>query len=397
MFGKNHLFTYEKLGDIWDELDEICLGNYDEHPEYQKAFSSFELDPNHGYNITSRLTDEAIAFINRMAQTDEQPFFTWVNYQDPHPAFTCPQPYKDLFDPNTVELPKSFRDFDTEKQPIRNQVWRKHSDMEACSDEDMRNAIATYMGQIRLVDDSVGRMMDALEESGQMDNTIILFFSDHGELIGDHGMTHKIPAFYDCLSRIPVILKHPDGRWANTTFGGLTEEIDLVPTLLESVGIKPPATMVGKSWKADLDANNTLGKETILCEAGGGAPTWKEPIEGYCIKAPQLPTSLGPGAMLRKGDWKITIYHDDRCELYNVQKDPHEMQNLFEDPAFKEIRDELTLLLSKRLLGVKVRDVGMNWPESEGNVDVRFESLHKKGIFKDRQETTPNYSPPKSD
>jgi len=394
MFGKNHLFTYEKLDQVWDELDEICLGNYDAHPKYEKAFSSFELEPDSEYNITGRLTDETIDFMKRSASgPDKQPFFAWVNYQDPHPAFTCPQPYKDLFDPQSIELPESFRAYDADKQPIRNEVWRRHSEMESCSDDDMRRAIATYMGQIRLVDDSVGRLMDALEVSGQIDNTLVLFFSDHGELIGDHGMTHKIPAFYDSLARIPVIIRHPDGRWAGSTFEGLSEEIDLAPTLLETLGIQIPMTMVGKSWKSDLDQGLSGGKESILCEAGGGAPTWKEPIEGLKLNAPHLPTSLGPGAMLRKGDWKLSLYHDDRCELYNVKNDPGEMDNLYENETYRSIRENLTLLLTKRLLGVKVRDVGMSWPASEGTVDVRFEPLHKIAIYGKRQETTPTFSP----
>lgn len=396
MFGKNHLFTYEKLDQVWDELDEICLGNYDAHPKYKKAYSAFELETNSEYNITERLTDETIDFMNRSVASDtDQPFFAWVNYQDPHPAFTCPQPYKDLFDPQSVELPKSFTNYDAEKQPIRNETWRRHSQMESCSEGNMREAIATYMGQIRLVDDNVGRMLDSLEESGEIDNTLILFFSDHGELIGDHGMTHKIPAFYDSLARIPVIIRHPDGRWAGSTFEGLTEEIDLAPTLLESLGVHIPMTMVGKSWKSDLDQDYHAGKETILCEAGGGAPTWKDPIEGLTLNAPHLPTSLGPGAMLRKGDWKISIYHDDRGELYNVKTDPDEIDNLYESDDHMSKREELTLLLTKRLLGVKVRDVGMRWPTTEGNVDVRFESLHKIATCGDKPETNPTFSPAK--
>lgn len=151
--------------------------------------------------------------------------------------------------------------------------------------------------------------------------------------------------------------------------------------------------MVGRSWKTDLDQSRDAGKESILCEAGGGAPTCKERVEGLTLKAPHLPTSLGPGAMLRKGDWKLSIYSDDRCELYNVKNDPGETNNLYQDESHRNIREDLTLLLTKRLLGVKMRDVGLLWPESEGTVDVRFESLHKIAIYGDRKETTPTFSP----
>jgi len=373
MFGKNHLYTYDKLEDVWDSCHEICLGNYDEHPKYAKAFSSFEMEDDHEYNITGLLTDEAMEF---MEQADG-PSLTWINYQDPHPAFTCPAPYKDLFDSNEVELPATFRNFDKDKQPIRNDVWRKHSQMDECSDDDMRKAIATYMGQVRYVDDCFGKLMQFLDEKGMADNTVVLFFSDHGELLGDHGMTHKLPTFYDSLTKIPVIIRHPDKKWTGISFKGLTEEIDLVPTLLEILGVKAPPTMVGQSWYSALENADDTGKDSIISEAGGGAPTVKEPLPDYKLRAPQLPTSLGPGSMIRKGDWKLSIYQDDRCELFNIIDDPGEATNLYGINEYAAIQSELTLELMKRILGVKVRDVGLHWPYEEHPVDVRFEPLLK--------------------
>jgi arylsulfatase A-like enzyme len=373
MFGKNHLFTYDKLGDVWDTCHEVCLGNYDGHPGFEKAFSSFELGKDHEYNITGILTDEAIDFMRNA----DGPFLTWVNYQDPHPAYTCPAPYKDMFNSDEIKLPANYRDYDKSRQPVRNEVWRKHSQMDECSDDDIRKAIATYMGQIRYVDDCVGKLMRFLEEKDLAENTVVLFFSDHGELLGDFGMTHKLPVFYESLVRIPVILRHPEGKWAGTTFNGLTEEVDLVPTLFEILGVPVPPTMVGHSWVSALDQGDDSGRESTLCEAGGGAPTTTEPIEGYKLKAPHLPTSLGPGAMIRKGPWKLCLYVDDRCELYQLRDDPAELNNLYGQKEFQDIQTELTLDLTKRLLGVKVRDVGIDWPAEKYPVDVRFEALQK--------------------
>ncbi|MHB9134213.1 MAG: sulfatase family protein [Armatimonadota bacterium] len=371
MFGKNHLFTYDKLPAVWDELDEICLGNYDNHPDYHYAYSAFTLDPAHPYNITGRLTTETIDFMQRA----EQPFIAWVNYQDPHPAFTCPPPYDTLFDPDEIALPPSYHQIDREGAPLRNEMWRVHSRMPQASEAEMRRAIAMYMGQVRYVDDSVGRLLGTLEQNRLAQNTVVLFFSDHGELLGDHGMTHKLPAFYDSLTRIPTILRHPAGAWAGSVFQGLVEEVDLAPTLLELLGITIPPTMVGRSWVNALDAGEDAGRESILCEAGGGAPTWREPIPDANLRAPFAPTSFGPGAMLRKGEWKLSIYHDDAGELYNLTDDPHEMTNRYHDPTCRAIRDELTLALLKRVLGVKVRDVGLQWPGDAYPVDVRFEPL----------------------
>ncbi|MFI3213329.1 MAG: sulfatase-like hydrolase/transferase [Eubacteriales bacterium] len=376
MFGKNHLFTYERLGEVWDQLDEVCLGNYDGHPEYVHSFSSFTLADDHEFNITGRLTTEGIDFIKGC---EEKPFFLWLNYQDPHPAFCCPKPYDMMYDPKDIVLSKRVSEYVKERQPVKNEVFRIHSEMDLCTEDDLRKAIAHYMGQISYVDDSVGRIIDSLKETGNDKKTVILFFSDHGELLGDYGMTHKNPTFYDCLSRIPAILVHPDGRWESETFSGLTEEVDMVPTILETLGVEIPPTMVGKSWKKDLDQKDFVGKKNIICEAGGGNPTYKEPVEGHIINAPHAPTSFGVGAMIREGDYKLSIYGDDICELYNLAQDPDELYNLYDCDGYEKIQNHLTLALLKRIMSVKVRDIGMDWTYSEYPYDVRFEPLENVG------------------
>ncbi|MGL6201430.1 MAG: sulfatase family protein [Lachnospiraceae bacterium] len=377
MFGKNHLFTYKELPRIWDSLDEVCLGNYDGHPDYQYAFSSFTLEKDHEYNLTKRLTEEGIRF---MEETRKQPYFLWLNYQDPHPAFCCPSPYDTMFDADEIELSPAVKGYQKEKQPIRNEVFRVHSQMNLCTDSKLKKAIAHYMGQIRYVDDSVGEIVKWLKDSGDDKKTVILFFSDHGELLGDYGMTHKNPTFYDCLTRIPAILVHPDGRWSKETFGGLTEEVDLAPTLLELLGIQIPPTMVGKSMVKALNEKDYRGRETILCEAGGGCPTYQEPIPGCTMTAPFAPTSFGVGAMLRKGNYKLSIYGDDQCELYDLAADPYELCNLYTDDAYKNVKDEMTSLLLKRVLSVKVRDIGkLEWDYQDYPYDVRFEPLENFG------------------
>ncbi len=368
MFGKNHLFTYDRLPELWDELDEICLGNCDGHEKYEHSFSAFTMEDDHPYNITGRLTTETIDFIRRQ----EGPFFAWVNYQDPHPAFACPKPYDTMFSPDDMALPESFAGYDRAKEPDRNEVWRHHSEMELCSEDDMKKAMATYMGQIRYVDDSVGRLMEALKETGRDADTLVLFFSDHGELLGDHGMTHKIPVFYESLTRIPVILRHPTERWDRHVFRGLVEEVDLAPTLLELLEVPVPATMVGRSLAEALRTGEDTGRDSVLCEAGIAAPMLHEPVAGLKLRAPFEPTSYGCGAMLRRGEWKLSVYAEDRGELYHITEDPEETKNLFERPEYADIRNDLILRLLRRVLGVKIRDVeGDVWNTEEYPVDVR--------------------------
>lgn len=373
MFGKNHCFHYDRLDELWDEMDLVQLGNYDGHPLFKNAFTAFTLEAEHPYNATGRLAEGAADFIER-ATHEVKPFFAWVNFQDPHPAFCCPAPYNTMFDPDEVDLPTTWG-VKREGEPIRNEVFRAHTRMEQCDEATIRRAVATYLGQIAYVDDAVGRILDQLDASGQMENTIILFFSDHGELAGDYNLTHKLPVFYECLSRIPVILSHPNGRWAGRVFNGLVEEVDLTPTLLEMTGVPVPPTMVGRSLLRELEDGTDVGRESVLVEAGGGGLTVREPVPGLHLRAPLSPTNLGPGAMVRAGSWKLSIYHDDITELYNLAEDPHELHNLADAPEMQSKLLEMTLLLIKRLLGVKVRDFPKGWPFNNFPRDVRYEPI----------------------
>ena len=372
MFGKNHLFNYEQLPLAWDELDEICLGNYDRHPKYEHSWSSFEMEPDHEYNITYRLTSEIIDFMGRQA-SGEQPFLAWVNYQDPHPAYTCPAPYSTMFSPDQCELPPNFKIGFNPDKPRRNYNWQTHSEMPLATELDMRKAMAMYCGQVRYVDDQVGRMLDALNDVGIADTTLVMFMGDHGELLGDHGITHKHPAFYECLTRIPVMMYHPQGRWQRTRFSGLVEEVDLAPTLLNGLGFDPPPTMVGESLDGRLQEGRDEGRADILVEAGAGAPQPKEPLD-VKHKAPFAPNSFGPGAMISNGRYKLSFYVDDVPELYDIEVDPWEMHNLWNVPECAEVRRELTERLLERVLGVRMRyDLPVEWPGP--GTDPRFEPL----------------------
>ena len=324
---------------VWEKygmnLMKYVYGNYDGHPKYTNSFSSFTLEKNHPFNITERLTSEGIDFIER---NRKKPFLLWINYQDPHPAYCCPEPYSSMYNPEEIKLSAAVTDYNPAKQPVRNTTFRAHSEMDLCDDDCLKKSIAHYMGQITYVDDNVGRLFNKLKELNLETETIILFFSDHGELLGDYGMTHKNPTFYECLSSIPAILVHPSGEWKGISYTGLVEEVDMTPTLLDLLGLEIPKTMVGKSLVPSMKNKTFEGKESVLCEAGGGAPTCKTVMEGYRQTAPHAPTSFGPGAMIRWKDFKLSVYADDNAELYNLASDPLELNNLYDDPSILNYR-----------------------------------------------------------
>lgn len=364
MFGKNHLFLYDQLDGIWDELHEICLGNYDGHPKSKYSHSAFTLEQDHAYNITAQLADDAIDFMDRQS---DAPFFCWVNWQDPHPAFTCPEPYASMFDPADVSLPPSWC-HETQGKPRKLENWRKNSKADLCSEADARKAIATYMGQCRYVDDQVGRIMTHLRETGQLDNTLVVFMSDHGEFLGDFGVFHKLPLFYESLTRMPVIMRYPKGAVTPIVFDGLVEQVDLAPTILDALGLTVPQSMVGHSLHRQLQEGDCTGRTSVLVEAGLQMPTPEGPIAGAHHRAPVAPNSYGPGAMVSDGRFKLSMYTDDCHELYDLETDPFEERNLYGQTEHLTTQMRLMELLMRRSLGSGVRAQG-NW--TADCIDVR--------------------------
>mgnify|MGYP001271640380 CR=1 FL=1 len=343
LFGKDHIIEPDAIGIMYDEGEDICIGNMDGHQEYKNSWDSGTLAEESEYNLTKRLTTDCLSFIEKNVAQDK-PFFATINLQDPHPYFTAPKPYDTLFSPEQFELPKNFRHYANRKEPRRLSNWRVHSDSLDATELDIKKAMAMYCGQIRYVDDQVGRVIDKLEELDQLDNTVIIFWSDHGEFLGDFGVTHKGLMFYDCLTRIPVIIYDPSKKLDSGTNEHLLESVDIMPTLLSILGMDVPNYCRGQSLLSDTYTE----RESVFAEGGIYATQPKTPISGLSIKAPHDPTQWGPGSMLRTKDYKLVIYADDIGELYDLNFDPEETTNLYDDVSYSEVKHELTLDLLKR-------------------------------------------------
>ena len=212
----------------------------DDHPAYRRSWSSGPLDEASPWNLTERLTTAGLNYLDRRSVINE-PFFLTLNYQDPHPYFTAPEPYASLFSPDQFDLPENFRTAPVAAEPERLGIWREHSRSNEASETDFKKAMAMYCGQIRYVDDQVGRVFRKLEELEILDQTIVLFWSDHGEFIGDYGVTHKMAAYYDSMVRIPMVLWDPSGTISRGENDELVEGMDIFATILDLCGIDQPA------------------------------------------------------------------------------------------------------------------------------------------------------------
>ena len=345
LFGKDHITINNSIGVHYDEGEDICIGNMDQHPDYIHSWSSGTLDSGSEWNLTERLTAAGLDYIERRSRTS-QPFFITLNYQDPHPYFTAPPPYDSLFDPEQFSLPENFRKNPVHGEPERLTEWRKHSASLDASETDFKKAMAMYCGQVRYIDDQVGRILDKLETLGILDDTIVLFWSDHGEFLGDYGVTHKLPVFYESLVRIPMILWDPSGQIAAGVNNHLVEAMDIFASILDICGVTQPEG----SRAYSLVSPDYIPRKDVYAEGGLLiAPVENIPSD-LTLKAPHAPFQFGPGAMLRTEKWKLCAYSFDQWELYNLKDDPNECDNLYGKTEYAAIASSLITRLLQRMM-----------------------------------------------
>jgi arylsulfatase A-like enzyme len=216
---------------------------------------------------------------------------------------------------------------------------------------EIKEIIAAYYAMVTLIDDEVKRILDRLEVLGLSEDTIVIFTSDHGEMLGDHQLLLKGPMLYDCAVRVPLILRWPGQLPAGERRPELVQWIDLTSTFLDVAGVDPMPTAQGTSLmplaRGDADAE---GRGWALCEYLNSGHPYDPPL--YMT-------------MLRTRDHKLIVQHgppatarDRTGELYNLTDDPAELVNLWDEPAAAEIRIEL----ERMLLDVLVSTANLSQP-----------------------------------
>ncbi|MGC9521919.1 MAG: sulfatase family protein [Anaerolineae bacterium] len=277
------------------------------------------------HHQTTWCANEAIAFIT---EEREGPWLMSVNPFDPHPPFDPPLSYLERMDQDAMPLPL-FREEEMQSQ-LRFRGIDHQTDLpESPHDYDARRMVAAYYAQIELIDDQVGRMLEALEASGQLDDTIVIFTSDHGEMLGDHGLLWKGARFYGGAVHIPLILSWPGHFKSGLRSEALVELTDLVPTLLDALGLDISPHVQGKSLvpiltgEADRDASP---REFVRCEYHDA-----------------LDRAFASHAnMLRNDRYKLVVYHGHEVgELYDLHADPEEFENLWDVPSMQSTKHAL--------------------------------------------------------
>lgn len=316
---------------------------YQDQPYVQEGMPS-------DYHQTKWCTDKALEFIER-AQNREDPWLFSVNIFDPHHPFDPPleylQPYLDRLD--AIPLP-DYREDELLQKPIFQQKdhfgaygrpgFLAYTDM---TSQDHRMLRAAYWAMIDQIDAQVGRLLDALERTGQLDDTLVIFTSDHGEMLGDHGIYLKGPYFYEAAVHVPLIIAWPGTIKGNRRSGALVELMDIAPTLLHAAGLDVPTRMQGQSLWPILTqvVSADFHRSDVYCEFYNASKSHRSPKAFL--------------SMLFDGRYKFVQVHGWNAEagiageLYDLQRDPGEQNNLWANGDYIDIKMHLLERLCDRI------------------------------------------------
>ena len=298
----------------------------------------------------SFLGDSAADFIRQHPSSElgKMPFMLYVSFFEPHPPYTGP--LNDLYDPATIPVGPAF----LQRPDDSSLLNRLRADYymagnlnplgiddyhDLTAEDGWRGLRAKYFANVTLVDRQVGKMINALRETGQWDNTIFVFTSEHGEMAGDHGMLEK-RSMYEEASRVPLIMRipgtEPDYNSNQQRIAGSVSLVDLVPTLLDlsGTGANSATGLQGQSLAPVLTGQSDLSDNDVFVQWNG--------MGDRNLGTPEINRMASmPWRTVITGDrWKLNLCATDRCELYDLNSDPHEMTNLFDDPSHRDrVRD----------------------------------------------------------
>ena len=325
--GWSHYRSYLQTTDLPDDIKEDrWVGGHEvmqTAKDSEHAYSRLTED----HHMANWMSGEAIKTLERH-QSSEDPFCMVLSFYAPHHPIAPPKPYDTMYDPNDMELPESFN-AETEGKNLPGHNYESgHSNYIADNwTEDQAKAyLARYYGYVSYLDDQMAKVIKSLKDTGQYENTIILFSSDHGDMLCEHGMIYK-HCFngFDTLMKVPMTMQWPAVLKKGQVQSGLTSHVDLFPTLLELAGVESTAEVDGESVANALKQEMKSPREQIFLDV------------------------MNQGYMTRKGKWKFVLNIAQvkgtttrkQDELYNLEEDPMELKNLCLLGTNLDVADEL--------------------------------------------------------
>jgi arylsulfatase A-like enzyme len=327
--GKNHLppKIAKDFDEMWTErraykryLKSKGLSERPMTEEIDKNFMSFVSSLPEEDQIEVWTANRAIDFL-KAPKAKSAPFFMWCSFERPHAPLSPPASFDNLYNPDDIEVDwdeySRFELSRMQNRPMREDFWKIGSVRHDISI--FKKAVCRYLALITLIDREIGRILEVLSQEGLEEETVIIFTADHGDFAGHYGQVGKNLPGYDDLIRIPFIYYDPKREGdAGRVVEGMCQNIDLFPTLMERLGLEIPPTVQGVSFLKALAGRPGSGREYVFSE-----------------------TSMEK--TIRSRDWKLTFFvrHPHKGQLFRMGPAPDETRNLWDDPAYTEVKKEL--------------------------------------------------------
>jgi arylsulfatase A-like enzyme len=288
-----------------------------DQPATQKFFG--ELDP-HITSSQSRMAWEVDNVLNlidkyQTSSEDDQPWFMRWDPSEPHLPNRIPAELGNLYPPKDIEPWLSFPD-PLQNKPYSQQRCIRNWGIENFTWQQWQPIVSRYLAEVTLMDQQLGRILADLESRGILDNTLIIYSTDHGDMCGGHGMIDKHFNMYDDIMRVPLIMRWPGHvEAAQTSDAFVIHELDLATTICTAAGVTCPESFEGRD---------------MVSIANGKDPAPREDVFGMYQGAQQGLYSI---RMVRDRAWKYVFHPTDKHELYHLPSDPGELHNRIDDPA----------------------------------------------------------------
>lgn len=295
---------------------------------------------------THYIEQRTIAWLEEhAADRRDQPFFMQCSFPDPHHPFTPPGKYYSMYSAEDVPLPESFYSPNKNATPPVRMLWDEfESGAEAkrwtfpfvTGEAEARDITAKTFGQISMIDDSIGAVLATLDRLGLRDNTVLVFFSDHGDYLGDHGLMLKGPMHYQSVIRVPFVWSDPDPRYRRGRCDDVASILDLAKSVLYRAGLEPYNGIQGEDLGPVMAGGDNFATRSVVIET-----TTQYPYLGF--------DGLVSVTSLIDRRWRLSVWQGcEWGELYDVENDPSEIVNLWDDPDYAAtLRSLLHALVSR--------------------------------------------------
>lgn len=363
-WGKNDLLAPDSFpssvshrGEIEIERGKMMANPWPVDDQWRRTLYYGERPAANSNDMDRQWIDGAIEFLN---SDPPEPFCLYLPLFFPHPPYWVEEPYFSMYDRD--EMPAPIPVNGHKGKPAYYPEIHQSYDLDKLSEEQYREIVAVYYGMISRLDDQLGELREALERNGLADQTATMFFSDHGDYVGDYGLTEKWPTGYeDNLIRVPMVVHAP---WLEPQpmNDELVEIIDVLPRMLDIAGIELGHDQFGKSLMPIVKGEEVELRDAVFCEGGHGdyERLSLELVDGdsdpdfiYYEKGriqTDNPDSVCKASMVRTRKWRYIRRAADTDELYDMENDPAELENLVDRPEHAGVRHELERRLVQRYL-----------------------------------------------